>query len=86
MRSSAVLRKCEVTLHSASALNSRAPSAENYASSVALSRLLSVANFYEEKISSAQARTAKEAMRVVAKHIDQDGLFGVGDGEIEEPP
>ncbi|EIM92219.1 uncharacterized protein STEHIDRAFT_70825 [Stereum hirsutum FP-91666 SS1] len=86
VRSSAVLRKCEVTLHSASALNSRAPSAENYASSVALSRLLSVANFYEEKISSAQARTAKEAMRVVAKHIDQDGLFGVGDGEIEEPP
>lgn len=59
---------------------------DRHALSIALPRLLSVASFYEEKVGAAHSRSAKEAMRVVARQIDQDGLFGVGDGETEEPP
>jgi hypothetical protein len=52
-----------------------------------LSHILSVTEFYEDKVERAGAVSAKDAMRVVAREIDADGLFGVKESpEIEEPP
>jgi hypothetical protein len=39
--------------------------------------LISVVDYYEEKIGS--VKSAKEAMRRVAREVDKDGLFGIRD-------
>ena len=51
----------------------------------ALSRLLSVTSFYEEKVGP-KNRTANSAMRIVAKEIERDGIHGVGNPYVEDPP
>lgn len=52
-----------------------------------LSHILSVTEFYEEKVGKAGAVSAKDALQVVSREIDSDGLFGVKNTpEIEEPP
>ena len=51
----------------------------------ALSHLLSVTSFYEEKV-GAKSRSADSAMRIVAKEIERDGIHIVGDSHVEDPP
>ena len=52
-----------------------------------LSHILSVIEFYEEKVAKAGATSAKDALQVVSREIDANGLFGVKESpEIEEPP
>lgn len=50
-----------------------------------LSHLLSVTSFYEEKVGQ-KSRSADGAMRIVAKEIERDGVHGVGDSHVEDPP
>lgn len=50
-----------------------------------LSHLLSVTSFYEEKVGQ-KSRSADGAMRIVAKEIERDGVYGVGDSHVEDPP
>jgi hypothetical protein len=46
-----------------------------------------VTEFYEDKVGKAGAVSAKDALQVVSREIDSDGLFGVKNTpEIEEPP
>jgi hypothetical protein len=50
-----------------------------------LSHLLSVTSFYEEKVGQ-KSRSADGAMRIVVKEIERDGVHGVGDSHVEDPP
>lgn len=51
-----------------------------------LAHVLRTVAFYEEKVHSANARSAKEAMRILAKHIDSEGVLGAQDaGQFAEP-
>lgn len=54
----------------------------------ALAHLLSVTDFYGNLIAQAGTHTAKDAMKVVAKEVEKDGLHaGTRDAlEHEEPP
>jgi hypothetical protein len=47
-----------------------------------------VTNFYGNLIAASGAHTAKDAMKIVAKEIEKDGLhLGTADvGQHEEPP
>ncbi|KAL1722164.1 hypothetical protein EV715DRAFT_193415 [Schizophyllum commune] len=51
-----------------------------------LARILNCVEFYATKISEGRARSANQAMRIVAREVDADGLQGVGDGAELEPP
>jgi hypothetical protein len=52
-----------------------------------LSHILSVTEFYEEKLKNAGAVSARDALQVVSREIDADGLFGMKDSpEFEESP
>ncbi|THV07535.1 hypothetical protein K435DRAFT_741871 [Dendrothele bispora CBS 962.96] len=48
-----------------------------------LTNILNAIRFYEEKIKEARARTANQAMRVVAREIDRDGIHGQREGRYE---
>jgi hypothetical protein len=50
-----------------------------------LSHLLAVTSFYGEKVGQ-KSRSADSAMRIVAKEIERDGVYGVGDSRVEDPP
>jgi hypothetical protein len=52
----------------------------------ALSRILAVTEFYEEKIASAGAVSAKAAMQIVAREIEADGLHGVEHPQVADQP
>ncbi|THH13581.1 hypothetical protein EW146_g6658 [Bondarzewia mesenterica] len=83
VRSASALRKQQVLLKSLAL-----PSASSVGSNAsgALSRLLTVASYYQEKVGAAQARSANQAMRVVAKNVEQDGIHGLGDAHADDPP
>lgn len=51
-----------------------------------LSSILETVRYYEEKVTEGSTRrTAKEAMRVVAKEMEANGLHGVRGGQESEP-
>jgi hypothetical protein len=51
-----------------------------------LASVLEVAEFYEERVRQANAQTAEDAMRVLAKEIEADGLYGTkASREMEAP-
>jgi hypothetical protein len=54
-------------------------------SELALSHLLSVTSFYEEKV-GLKNRSVNGAMRIVAKEIERDGIHGAGNPHVEDPP
>lgn len=84
VRSAPALRKLKTMLRSLAVPNS---SSLDESPSNALSRLITAATYYEEKIASAQSRTASQALRVVAKNIDQDGIHGLDhESYTEDPP
>ncbi|KAF5368476.1 hypothetical protein D9758_002263 [Tetrapyrgos nigripes] len=51
-----------------------------------LSSILSTVHFYEQKITDARARSANQAMKVLAREIDRDGLHGSKEGHELVPP
>ncbi|XP_006454085.1 hypothetical protein AGABI2DRAFT_113843 [Agaricus bisporus var. bisporus H97] len=51
-----------------------------------LDNILKTVIFYEVKVSSMNAKSAKDAMRVVAKEVESDGLHGVKPTLDSEPP
>lgn len=52
-----------------------------------LAHILAATDFYEDKIRTANARTATSSMRVVAREIEAEGIYGTSDErEWEEPP
>ncbi|KXN88778.1 UPF0668 protein C10orf76 [Leucoagaricus sp. SymC.cos] len=51
-----------------------------------LKNIIETVNFYENKISNASAKTVREAMRVVAREIESEGLHGIRLTLDSEPP
>ncbi|KAH7927264.1 hypothetical protein BV22DRAFT_1032014 [Leucogyrophana mollusca] len=90
VRSSPILRKQQLLLEALGqplALSDRRVSFRSDSTTKALSRLFSVVGFYENLIATAGVQTAKEAIRVVAKDIEKDGLHGLTDVQaIDDPP
>ncbi|KAA1467980.1 DUF1741-domain-containing protein [Dentipellis sp. KUC8613] len=82
MRSALVLRKQQSLLKK---LSSKVVAADDQAVG-ALSRLLEVADFYQAKVGDVRIRSANDAMRVVAKDVEQDGIHGVKEVPVDDPP
>jgi hypothetical protein len=51
-----------------------------------LNSIIEIVTFYESKISNANARTAKHALRALAEAIDSERLHGVKPTLDSEPP
>ncbi|KAE9398447.1 hypothetical protein BT96DRAFT_957569 [Gymnopus androsaceus JB14] len=51
-----------------------------------LATILDTTRFYETKVAAAGARSATQAMGIVAREIDQDGLYGVKESQRIAPP
>ncbi|KAG1885479.1 hypothetical protein F4604DRAFT_103814 [Suillus subluteus] len=88
VRSSAVIRKQTLLLQSLGQPTSvdRGASLRSDSVSKALSRVLSTAAYYEEKLASADTRSAKDAFRIVSKDIEQNGLHSAHDADDTDPP
>ncbi|KAG1864749.1 hypothetical protein DFJ58DRAFT_867178 [Suillus subalutaceus] len=88
VRSSAVIRKQSLLLQSLGQPTSvdRGASLRSDSVSKALSRVLSTAAYYEEKLASADTRSAKDAFRIVSKDIEQNGLHSAHDADDTDPP
>jgi hypothetical protein len=85
VRSAPALQRLTASLRSfVSPRTPSGPSNESPSEQV-LSHLLSVTSFYEEKVGQ-KSRSADGAMRIVAKEIERDGVYGVGDSHVEDPP
>ncbi|TFK56653.1 DUF1741-domain-containing protein [Heliocybe sulcata] len=89
VRSVATLRKQNITPDVGSPPTHhrrRQSSASSVVNHDPLTHILRSVTFYEEKIHTANARSAKEAMRVVAKQVEADGVLGSRDsGQFSEP-
>ncbi|KAI0052510.1 hypothetical protein FA95DRAFT_1675192 [Auriscalpium vulgare] len=87
VRSAPTLRKQPLILQSVALQRTTGnPSSVESQASQALSRLLTTNDYYEDKLGSAQARSANKAISIVARDIEQDGIHGVRDTAIETPP
>lgn len=89
MRSSEILKKQAILLYSLAlpgSANEQRGSWITEQPTDTLAYILEITAFYEDRISKAGARTAKEAMRVVAKEIEADGLHGAKISREMEPP
>ena len=51
-----------------------------------LARILSVAEYYEEKIGKAGPVSASHGMQIISSKIEAEGLFGVRDAQEPEAP
>ncbi|KAI0275011.1 hypothetical protein BC834DRAFT_850678 [Gloeopeniophorella convolvens] len=85
VRSAPALRRLPALLRSFISPHATTPAPHENTSEQALSRLLSIVDFYEEKVGT-KIRTADGAMRVVAKEVEQDGVHGVRDTYTDGPP
>lgn len=83
VRSSSVLKKQESLLHTL-AIPQAASRISEQPTDV-LVYILGITTFYEDIVAKAGARTAKEAMRCVAKSIEGDGLHGADASRGIEP-
>lgn len=84
VRSAPALRRLTALLRSFISRASSAPLQES-PSEQALSSLLYVTNYYEEKVGT-KNRSASSAMHIVAKEIERDGIHSAGDSYAEDPP
>ncbi|KAH9044540.1 hypothetical protein EDB85DRAFT_2105469 [Lactarius pseudohatsudake] len=84
VRSASALRRLTALLRSFISRASSAPSQES-PSEQALSSLLYVTNYYEEKVGT-KNRSASSAMHIVAKEIERDGIHSASDSYVEDPP
>jgi hypothetical protein len=85
VRSAPALQRLTAALRSFVSPRTASGLSHENSSEQALSHLLSVTNYYEEKVGS-KSRSADGAMRVVAKEIERDGIHCVGDSHVEDPP
>lgn len=89
VQTSAVLKKQTALLQAVGApqVTSRRASWQSDETSKTLAHLLSVTDFYGNLIAQAGAHTAKDAMKIVAKDIEKDGLHlgTTADGQSEPP-
>lgn len=51
-----------------------------------LIKIVTITQFYEQKVTQSQARTAKDALRAVSREIEANGLYGLTDSREPEPP
>ncbi|PBL00564.1 hypothetical protein ARMGADRAFT_915677 [Armillaria gallica] len=51
-----------------------------------LMKIVTITQFYEQKVTQSQARTAKYALRAVSREIEANGLYGLTDSREPEPP
>lgn len=65
-------------------LPNRRASVRSDDTSKVLGHMLSVVNFYSNLIARAGSQSAKEAMKVVAKDVEKDGIF-LGSEDSQEP-
>ncbi|KAH9049384.1 hypothetical protein EDB84DRAFT_1453716, partial [Lactarius hengduanensis] len=84
VRSASALRRLTALLRSFISRASSAPLQES-PSEQALSSLLYVTNYYEEKVGT-KNRSASSAMHIVAKEIERDGIHSASDSYVEDPP
>lgn len=85
VRSAPILRRLTALLRSF--MSPRAPPIplQESPSEQALSRLLYITNYYEEKLGT-KSRSANGAMYIVAKEIERDGIHSASDPYVEDPP
>ncbi|KAH9004073.1 hypothetical protein EDB86DRAFT_2886537 [Lactarius hatsudake] len=84
VRSAPALRRLTALLRSFISRASSAPLQES-PSEQALSSLLYVTNYYEEKVGT-RNHSARSAMHIVAKEIERDGIHSASDSYAEDPP
>ncbi|KAK0481699.1 hypothetical protein IW261DRAFT_1562992 [Armillaria novae-zelandiae] len=48
-----------------------------------LMKIVTITQFYEQKVTQSQARTAKDALRAVSREIEANGLYGLTDSHNE---
>ncbi|KAI0308151.1 hypothetical protein B0F90DRAFT_1807431 [Multifurca ochricompacta] len=85
VRSAPALRRLSASLRSLISPRIAPIASRENPSERALSHLLSITNFYEEKV-GAKSRSADNAMRIVAKEIERDGIHVTEDSYLEDPP
>ncbi|KAK0233651.1 hypothetical protein IW262DRAFT_1452216 [Armillaria fumosa] len=51
-----------------------------------LMKIVTITQFYEQKVTQSQARTAKDALRAISREIEANGLYGLTDSREPEPP
>lgn len=52
-----------------------------------ISTILAISEYYQTLITEAKAITARDALEVVAKDIERDGVHGIGGADgIDDPP
>ncbi|KAG7452321.1 DUF1741-domain-containing protein [Guyanagaster necrorhizus] len=51
-----------------------------------LMKIITITQFYAQKVTQSQARTAKDALRAVSREIEANGLYGLTDTREPEPP
>ncbi|KZP25398.1 hypothetical protein FIBSPDRAFT_1041539 [Athelia psychrophila] len=87
IQTAGILKKQQSFLQAARSTSSRRASWQTDDAVKALNHLISVTDHYEQMVASAGPQSAKQAMRLVAKSIENDGLH-IGPGELlqsEEP-
>jgi len=84
VRSAPALQRLTASLRSFNAPHAASVASHESPSELALSHLLSVTSFYEEKV-GLKNRSVNGAMRIVAKEIERDGIHGAGNPNVEDP-
>ncbi|KAK0465598.1 uncharacterized protein EV420DRAFT_1515077 [Desarmillaria tabescens] len=51
-----------------------------------LMKIVTITQFYEQKVTQSQARTAKDALRAVSREIEANSVYGLTDTREPEPP
>ncbi|KDQ63275.1 hypothetical protein JAAARDRAFT_147418 [Jaapia argillacea MUCL 33604] len=82
VRTSSILKKQKAVLISVSVpqAQKRTP-ATSHGAQENLARILKVVDFYEQQIGKSGSRTVREAMRVISREIERDGVHGIWDGQ-----
>ncbi|KAH9065797.1 hypothetical protein EDB87DRAFT_1593217 [Lactarius vividus] len=85
VRSASALRRLTALLRSFIYPRASSIPLQESPSEQALSSLLYVTNYYEEKVGT-KNRSASSAMHIVAKEIERDGIHSANDSYVEDPP
>ncbi|KAI9512521.1 hypothetical protein F5148DRAFT_973492 [Russula earlei] len=85
VRSALALQRLTAPLRSFITPQGASGLSQESSSEQALSHLLSLTNFYEEKVGLGN-HSANDAMRIIAKEIERDGIHTVGDPYVDDPP
>jgi len=85
VRSAPALQKLTASLRSLISPQTASSPLHDSPSEQALSHLLYLTGFYEEKVGPGN-HSANGAMRIIAKEIERDGIHIAGDSYVEDPP